>query len=323
MSNQHNGLKQLQDYTMDLKQLKYFTQVAELGSYTRAAEVTHVAQPVLSRQIRKLETELHQNLLIRHGRGVVLTDAGRTLLAHSRIILQQLDQAQEDLSLSEGKLTGHINLGLPPTVARTISLDLVRIFKRDFPDARLTLTEALTFNIEEGLHLGRLNIGLLYNPTSTENLETRLLAKEALYLICDKHSPYIQGRESISLRELADIPLIMPSDSNTFRSLLEQEMLKLDLKPQIELEINSVGVITQLLGVGMGAAILSRSVLDFIPDRSLLRAVPIENPCLVNRLYLAYSSKRLQTKLQRKLVDILIQLCDQHFSKNYPTGVVG
>ena len=100
---------------MDLKQLKYFTQVAELGSYTRAAEVTHVAQPVLSRQIRKLETKLHQNLLIRHGRGVVLTDAGRTLLAHSRIILQQLEQAQEDLSLSEGKLTGHINLGLPPT----------------------------------------------------------------------------------------------------------------------------------------------------------------------------------------------------------------
>lgn len=299
---------------MDLKQLKYFTHVAELGSYTRAAEVSNVAQPVLSRQIRKLETELHQNLLIRHGRGVVLTDAGRTLLAHSRVILQQLEQAQEDLNLTEGKLTGHINLGLPPTVARTISLDLIRIFKRDFPDASLTLTEALTVNIEENLHLGRLNIGLLYNPTSTEHLETRLLAKEDLYLICDKNSPYIQGRDSITLAELANIPLIMPSGSNSFRSLLEQEMLKLDLKPQVEIEINSVGVITQLLDARLGAAILSRFVLDFIPDRRQLVATPIESPRLVNRLYLAYSSKRLQTKLQRKMVDILVELCQDHFS---------
>lgn len=300
---------------MDLKQLRYFTKVAELGSYTRAAEVTNVAQPVLSRQIRKLETELHQNLLIRHGRGVVLTDAGRTLLAHSRVILQQLEQAQEDLSLADGKLTGHINLGLPPTVARTISLDLIRLFRTDFPDASLTLTEALTVNIEESLHLGRVNIGLLYNPTSTEHLETRLVAKENLYLICDKDSPFFQGRESITLAELANVPLIMPSDSNSFRSLLEQEMLKLDLKPKIEIEINSVGVITQLLAAGVGAAILSRYVLNFIPNSHQLIAIPIENPCLVNRLYLAYSSKRLQTKLQRKMVDILADLCQQHFAK--------
>src|SRR5690625_7264949 len=81
---------------MDLKQLKYFTKVAELGSYTRAAEVLNVAQPVLSRQIRRLETELHQNLFIRHGRGVTLSDAGHTLLEHSRLILQQLTQAEED-----------------------------------------------------------------------------------------------------------------------------------------------------------------------------------------------------------------------------------
>ena len=313
MSNQHNDSKRQSEYIMDLKQLRYFTHVAELGSYTRAAEITDVAQPVLSRQIRKLETDLRQNLLIRHGRGVVLTDAGRTLLEHSRIILQQLEQAQEDLSLSEGRFTGHIHIGLPPTVARTISIDIVKAFKERLPDVRLTLVESLTINLEEHIHLGRVGIGLLYNPSSSQDLDTQLVAEEELYLICSINSPYIQGKDHISLAELADIPLIMPSVTNSFRLLLEQEMLKLDLKPQIEFEINSVGVITQLLAEGMGAAILSRTVLELIPQSKQLTAIPIENPALINRLHLAYSSKRLKTKLQTKVGKMLIEICQKHF----------
>ncbi|CAM5459946.1 MULTISPECIES: LysR family transcriptional regulator [Alcaligenes] len=313
MSKKHSEDKRPMEYVIDLKQLSYFTHVAELGSYTRAAEFTNVAQPVLSRQIRKLEIDLRQNLLIRHGRGVMLTDAGKILLKHSRLILRQLEQAQEDLSLSEGKLTGHMYLGLPPTVARTISLDVVQAFKEQLPDAHLTIIESLTVNLEEQIHLDRVNMGLLYNPSSSPTLETQLLAEEQLHLICGVDSPYAQGRSRIALKDLADIPLIMPSLSNSFRMLVEKEMQKLNLKPQIEFEINSVGVIIQLLAKGMGAAILSRSVLEFIPQSGLLTAIPIEQPALVNRLYLAYSSKRLPTKLQVKVRQILIDICQRHF----------
>ncbi len=313
MSKKHNDVKRNVEYMMDLKQLKYFTHVAELGSYTRAAELIDVAQPVLSRQIRKLETELHQNLLIRHGRGVVLTDAGKTLLAHSRLILQQLEQAQEDLSLSEGKLSGHMILGLPPTLGRIISLDVIKRFKEELPDAKLTLVEALTVDLEESIHLGRINIGVLYNPSSSQNLETELLAEENLYLMTSKDSPYTKDRDQIALKDLANIPLVMPSVSNSIRLLLEREMLKLDLKPNIEIEINSVGVITQFLAEGMGAAILSKSVLDFIPRKDQLRAIPIVEPYLVNRIYLAYSSKRLPSKLQKKVARTLKEICAVHY----------
>lgn len=299
---------------MDLKQLQYFTHVAELGSYTRAAELIDVAQPVLSRQIRKLEIELHQNLLIRHGRGVVLTDAGKTLLKHSRLILQQLEQAQEDLSLADGKLSGHMYLGLPPTFGRTISLDVVKHFQKRFPDAQLTLVEALTVNLEEAIHLGRIHVGVLYNPSLSQHLDTELLAEESLYLISNKDSPYTQGRDQITLKELADIPLIIPSVSNSFRLLLEYEMLKMNLKPRIELEINSVGVMTQILAKGIGAAILSKTVLNFIPQPELLRATPIIHPELINRIYLAYSSKRLPSKLQKKTIQIIKDIAAKHYS---------
>lgn len=298
---------------MEIKQLKYFTHVAELGSYTRAAEIIDVAQPVLSRQIRQLEIELRQNLLIRHGRGVVLTDAGKTLLKHSRIILQQLEQAHEDLSLSDGKLSGHVFLGMPPTLVKLISVDVVKAFKQHLPDANLTILEALTVNLEENIHLGRVDIALLNNPTASPHIETKLLAEEELYLICHAQDPIAQNRSSVSLKELASIPLIMPSPPNTFRMLLEQEMLKIDLKPHIAWEIDSIGIIMKLVAEGMGNAILSRFSLTLVKHDELFKAIPITSPTLVNRLYLGVSAKQMPTRLHHKVINLLTEICARPF----------
>ena len=82
---------------MDLKQIEYFVQIAELGSFTRAGSVLRIAQPALSRQVRSLEVELRQPLFDRNGRGVTLTPAGTRLLAHGRGILQQVERARQDL----------------------------------------------------------------------------------------------------------------------------------------------------------------------------------------------------------------------------------
>ena len=98
---------------MDLKQLEYFTQVAEMGSFTRAAAFLQVAQPALSRQVRALEVELRQTLLDRNGRGVTLTEAGKRLLAHARGILQQVRRARDDLEDQRGAATGRLAIALP------------------------------------------------------------------------------------------------------------------------------------------------------------------------------------------------------------------
>ena len=101
---------------MDLKQLEYFVHVAEMGSFTRAAAFLQVAQPALSRQVRTLEVELRQPLLDRNGRGVTLTEAGKRLLAHGRGILQQVERARQDLEDQRGAATGHLAVGLPPSL---------------------------------------------------------------------------------------------------------------------------------------------------------------------------------------------------------------
>ena len=103
---------------MDLEQLETLVQVAELGSFTRAAGALQIAQPALSRQVRLLEVELRQALFERTGRGVVLTEAGKRLLAHGRVILAQVERARQDLEDERGAATGRLVIGLPPSVSR-------------------------------------------------------------------------------------------------------------------------------------------------------------------------------------------------------------
>ena len=112
---------------MDLKQLEYFVRVAELGSFTRAAQALNIAQPALSRQVRLLEVELRQNLLVRNGRGATPTQAGQLLMEHGRGILHQVERAREELGRVRSGLSGRVALGLPPSVARVLTVPITWI----------------------------------------------------------------------------------------------------------------------------------------------------------------------------------------------------
>src|SRR5436190_1299188 len=109
---------------MNLKQLEYFVQVAELGSFSKAALALDIAQPALSRQVRALETELHQQLFLRNGRGVALTDAGKRLFDHSVAVLQLVSHAREDLGASRDEPVGRVTIGLPPSIGRQFTLPM-------------------------------------------------------------------------------------------------------------------------------------------------------------------------------------------------------
>lgn len=294
---------------MDLKQLRYFQQVAQQGSYTRAADILGVAQPVLSRQIRLLETELRQNLLNRHGRGVSLTEPGRILLEHCGVILQQIEMIQEDLSLNSGKLSGHITLGLPPTIAKLLSLPIIRAFHQHLPDARLRVTEGLSAQLQDRLQQGKIDMALLYNPAYSADVETQLLYEECLYLMAPKHNHLLKTDTPVNAEHLAALPLIMPSVPNTFRLLVEQEMARHNLVPNIVMEIDSVETMLQLVAEGMGYSILSKYSIDLLNYKESIQVIPIESPQFISRLFLATSAKHSLTRTQKEVDKILKRVC--------------
>jgi len=295
---------------MNLKQLEYFVQVAELGSFSKAATVLDVAQPALSRQVRALETELRDYLFVRNGRGVALTEAGRRLFDHSIAILQLVSHAREDLGASRDEPVGRVTVGLPPSMGRLLTVPLVDRFGRELPTARLAVVEGLSTHVVEWVTSGRVDVGVVYNPEAQPGLDIMPLRKEALGLV----SPAPKGKRGaaatapLPMRELSHYPLIVPERVHAMRRLLETQAALTGVKLDIAWEVSSIPSIIELVKAGYGHAVLTASgvaALDIAGELVMRRLTEPETEsvlCLVTSAHkrptpLAQHTMRLLTGL--------------------------
>ncbi|TSE23489.1 LysR substrate-binding domain-containing protein [Tepidimonas aquatica] len=299
---------------MDLRQLEYFVRVAELGSFTRAAHALGVVQPALSRQIRALEVELRQHLLVRNGRGAVPTEAGKVLLAHARGILHQVQRAREELGRVRGALAGRVAIGLPPSLARTLAVPLTRAFRRALPQATLSISEGLTVAMLDALTQGHLDLVLAYNPPPLPDITLQPLFDEPLALVQRRQPGLAEDPPlPVPLREVATLPLIIPSRPNALRVQVEAALAMLGLKPQVELEIDGVAAILELVADGVGVAILSPHALVAAAHADELIARPLSEPALHAHVMLACSDRRPATLTQQAAADLIRALCAERF----------
>ena len=292
---------------MDLKQLEYFVRVAELGSFTRASMALNVAQPALSRQVRLLEVELRQNLLVRNGRGATPTEAGKLLLAHGRGILHQVERAREELGRVRGALAGRVAIGLPPSLARVLTVPLTRAFRAQLPEASLSISEGLSVTMLDWLITGRLDIAVLYNAQPATEIDIHPLRDEELLLVEPRPPGLSEDPPTvIGLREVADLPLVIPSRPNAIRMQVETEMANIGCRPTVALEIDGVSAILDLVADGAGAALLSRNAVasSIRPSAYRLRGI---SPPLRTRLCLATSSQRPATLTQQQTLELIRQ----------------
>jgi LysR family nitrogen assimilation transcriptional regulator len=297
---------------MDLKQLTSFVQVAELGSFTRAAAVLRVAQPALSRQVRALEVELRQTLFERNGRGVTLTPAGTRLLAHGRGILQQVQRAVQDLEEQRGAATGMVSIGLPPTLSRTLTAPLVEAFRERFPRAGVSVVEGLTHYMLEWLVQGRIDCALVYNATPSSHVALAPVLEERLHLISARAPGRArQTPQPVMLAELATRDLVIPSRPHALRMRVETALAEAGLTPRVALEIESVGAMLALVQRHPLHAVLAVTALQGQADGERLQARPIliapKRP-LSTSLSLATSAQRPRGPLLEQAAALLTQL---------------
>ena len=302
---------------MDLKQLEYFVRVAELGSFTRAAHALDIAQPALSRQVRLLEVELRQTLLLRNGRGAVPTEAGKLLLDHGRGILHQVERAREELGRVRGALAGRVAIGLPPTLARVLTVPLTRAFRRQLPEAQLSISEGLSSTTQEGLVNGRLDLAVLYNAQPNPDIDLRPLFDEELALV-QARTPGLQEDPpppAIALAEVSRLPLVIPTRPNAIRMQVEAAMASIGQRPNIALEIDGVTAILDLVAEGLGCAILSRNAVTRSIRPSAYSVRTIEQPSIHTRLWLASSSQRPATLTLQATMDLIDRVCGELFDQ--------
>jgi len=293
---------------MNLNQLETFIHVAEYGSFSKAALVMGVAQPSLSRQVRALEIELREPLLLRHGRGVELTESGRHLLDHCHGILHLVAKAKDDLATRRDEPAGHISIAMTPTLARLHTLPLIRAFRKEMPQARLAIIEGFSAHITEWLTSGRADIGLVHNPEPLPSLEIKPLREGRLSLVSlASQAP----RGPVTLRQLAGYPLVMPERGHIFRKLAETAAAMAGVQLHVEWEVSSIPVNLDLVSAGMGHAALGEDAILPIQHRKRLVVTPIVQPGIKFTLCLVSSAQRRATPLRQRTAALLEELVSE------------
>jgi len=310
---------------VNLKQLEYFVHVVELGSFSKAALVLDIAQPALSRQVRALEVDLRETLLLRNGRGVALTEAGQRLYEHGTAILQSVAAARSDMGALRDVATGRITVGLPPTLSRQLTLPLIDAFGRQCPQARLAIVEGLSSHIGEWISTGRVDIGLVYNPEAQPALDISPLLEEALCLVSPASAaaggsglPAGQGMAgvgagtgggtAVTLAELPAFPLIAPERAHSIRRLLDTQAGLAGVRLQIAWEVSSIAAIIDLVAAGHGHAVLHASAVSATGRADQLAVRPLVQPRLATVLCLASHAHKRPGPLQRQTARLLGEL---------------
>jgi LysR family nitrogen assimilation transcriptional regulator len=229
---------------MDLKRLRYFVCIGELGSFTLAARRLGVAQPALSRHIRQLEAECGAPLLRRNGRGAQLSEIGRFVYDQARMLLEQMDRLESGLMASKGAPAGNVVLGMPPSVCMILVEPLFHRIRNSFPGIRLHICEGFSGDVREWLVGGRLDIGVLYQSGRAANLIGSHLLVEDMFL-CS--SAGADEPPTVTLAEALTRQLILPGRPHGLRILVDTVCAEAGLTPDVVLELDSMATIKSLV----------------------------------------------------------------------------
>jgi LysR family hydrogen peroxide-inducible transcriptional activator len=246
---------------MELHQLRYFCAVAETGSFSRAAEQSHVSQPSLSQQILKLEGELGARLFDRLGRSVRLTDVGKTFLPRARAVLRELEAARGDVVEQKDSLGGSICVGVIPTVAPYFLPPHLTSFARKFPQVHLTVVEEITPVLLERLRAGTIDVAILALPIRGHECETFPLLTERLFAALPKKHK-LASRRDLSLKDLRAEPFLLLRDGHCFRDTAVAACDRARLHPQIIFESGQFSSLLSMVGAGMGVSIVPEMAIE-------------------------------------------------------------
>lgn len=247
---------------MELHQLRYLCAIVDTGSFSRAAESCHVAQPSLSQQISKLEDELGTRLFDRLGRSVRLTDAGRTFLPHARAVLHQTELARSEVDGRRRDARGTVVVGVIPTIAPYYLPQRVTEFTRRFPEATLRVVEETTPVLLESLRSFAVDIAIVSLPLPKREFETTPLLTERLYAALPSNHPRA-GASGIALRELRDERFVMLRDSHCFREISLAACNRAHLHPRIAFESNQISSLLGMVAAGVGISLVPEMAIDF------------------------------------------------------------
>jgi DNA-binding transcriptional LysR family regulator len=286
---------------MELHQLEYFVAVAEEASFTRAASRVHVAQPGVSAQVRRLESELGQQLLDRSGRSVRLTGVGSAVLPFARAALDAVANARLAVDDLAGLVRGQVTVGMVSGCALPVLAELLAGFHDRHPGVAIALVEDNSDRLVERLRGGRLDLALIgWADQTPADIDSVVLVDEELVAAVAPDHPLAgagAGAGAITIRQLRDLPLVSLPRGTGVRAALDAACAAAGFTPRIVFEASALPMVVELAGRGLGLAVVPASIPN---GPGILR---ITDPQLRSRLELAWPSAPAANPAARALIE--------------------
>ena len=260
---------------MDHNALRYFVTTVQFGSITKAAAHLRVAQPAVSRQIRKLETDLGVQLLNRTAQGVSLTGPGEHLLTRGETMLHSMEKIRTEVRNWGSEPSGRVSVALMPAVGSLVAPGLIRAVRARHPKIDLQLAEGLSTFICDGVLRGQFDLGLFHADKEQPSLSIKHLLNEPMFLIGPGQTKGAT-RRSVDLKHLANYPLLLPSRPNALRRMIDQLADEHDLVLDIRENIDSTSMIKALVAAGLGYTVQCYSYVHEEVHRGDLEIRPLK-----------------------------------------------
>jgi len=289
---------------MELKPLDWFLRIADTGSLSKVALDLDVSQSMLSRGIHELETELGQRLFHRTGRGMYPTDFGTRMLPIARRAALEVSRFNNEAKALLGKLSGTVAIGLPGSVAARVVAPLLQLSRQRYPELSLRFVEGLSGGIEERLAARRIDIGLVFLPSTRVSRAMVPLASSSLYLVGPRGDA-LTGKRAVTLAQVASKPIMLPGRPHSVRTMVEDVCARRGLALTMLCEIESLLAIKETVAAGCGHTIAGFDSVANDVAAGRLQAAPIKEPTISRALVMITGPKNSLTTAARAIAGLI------------------
>lgn len=290
---------------MTLQQLAYFVAVADVRSFTHAADAVGIAQPTLSRQLRSLEKKLGAPLVERGGRdGLTLTPAGEAVLPLARRMLADMDSARTAVAELIGLQRGRVRVGATPSLCIGVLADVLRVFHEKHPGVRLELVEDGSQPLVRALARGELDVAMVIVPPAglDPGLDVTPLLRERLSVASPASGPAVGDRRSMTVTELSRQALVVPREGYDLREVTLRAYADAGVTPRFAVEGGEMDAVLRMVEAGTGVAVVPDLVFA---GRPRLRRTALTPP-LYRTVALARRADLAPTHAVRAFRDTLL-----------------
>jgi len=304
---------------LELRQLRYFIEIADARSFAGGAQVLRVAQPALSRSIAKLEDEIGQSLFIRHSSGVSLTDAGLRLYDYAAQVLGSVQDLTEGMAAAtKDSLQGEVAIGAPQSIQAMLALPVAAEFLIANPNCKLSLMQNSSGRLREHLIKGTIDLALLPN-VSESGIFIRPIVRESMCLILPGEQRN-EFRDCIEVNDLINQPLILTGYPDSLLLMIDRLFPRLSDSLNVRCEVNSSSIMADLVSRGVGYGVAPSNVI-VQPSRTSLDYVPIRGIDITWSIAINWQrrGRRVVTDIERRLIQYTNDLVG---SDNWPTSAL-